>query len=63
MTSKSISVLFALVHDVQIWQKYHIRITSNEHFVCVVFAYVGRTTNFTKKCFSSTVMQTDKKYE
>ena len=49
---KCISVLFALVHGVNIWQKYHIKITSNVHFVvCVVFAYVARTTNFTKKCF------------
>ena len=36
-----ISVLFALVHDVQIWQIYHIKITSNRHFlVCIVFGYV-----------------------
>ena len=55
-------MFFALVHGVHIWQKYHIKITSNVHFVvCVVFAYVARTTNFPKKCFSSKVMQTDKK--
>ena len=49
---KCISVLFALVHEVQIWQKYHIKNHIKCAFCCVCsFWHVARTTNLTKNVF------------
>ena len=60
---KSISVLFALVHNVEIWQKYHIKNHIKCSFCCVhSFWICWKNYKFDIKYFSSTVIKTDKKW-